>query len=73
MKSISGILKESIRACGLSDYELSRKSGVNRQSIARFLSGETRMYHDGIDRLARYFNLELTPATKPKASKKGAR
>jgi hypothetical protein len=46
---------------------LERETGVQRMSIARFLSGATSLRLDKAERLAEYFGLEL----RPKRRKKG--
>ena len=68
MITISEILIESIRNSGMSDRTLGIRAKVNRQSIARFVSGQTSLTLEQAERLAIFFGLELHPA---KSSNKG--
>jgi len=69
MKTVSETLKETILACGLSQFELQRRSGANRLSIGRFLAGTSGLSMTQIDMLARYFELELQPARRGRGRK----
>lgn len=53
-------LKKAIRHSGLSYRFLEHESGVKRQSLMKFMRGETSLRLDIADKLARYFELELT-------------
>jgi len=67
MKPISEPLKEVIRASGLSDRNLGIQTGVNRQSIGRFVSGQTSLTLEQAERLAEFFGLELRPVVKKRS------
>jgi len=71
MQTMIEILKKAIRDSGLPDIRLGELAGVNRQSIARFMRGETSLYLDAASKLAEFLGLELKP--KGKAKKKEAR
>lgn len=59
------VIKQAIRESGLSFKRLAQETGVNRQVLARFLSGETPSINsESIEKLAVYFNLELKPARR---------
>ncbi len=64
MNTIGDILKRAIQDSGLSDRSLGIQAEVNRQSIARFVSGQTSLTLEQAERLAQFFGLELRPVTK---------
>ena len=72
MQLIRDALKKAIRDSGLSDRSLGIQAEVNRQSIARFVSGQTSLTLDQVERLAEFFGLELRPieSAKPKKGRK---
>ena len=49
--------------------ELERETGVVRQSLMKFMAGESSLRLDVADQLAAYFRLELSPASNRTASK----
>jgi plasmid maintenance system antidote protein VapI len=57
--SMTESLKKAIRDSGLSFRFLGHESGVKRQSLMKFMSGETSLRLDMADKLAKYFELEL--------------
>jgi hypothetical protein len=61
MPPIADILKEAIRTCGLSDRKLESLSGVNRNSICRFMRGSTGLSLEQADMLVEFFGIELHP------------
>jgi transcriptional regulator with XRE-family HTH domain len=56
-------LSDQIRACiessDLSRYELAKRTGVTQASLSRFMSGQTALSVDSIEKLAPIFGLEL--------------
>ena len=52
-------LKRAIRESGLSFRFLEHETGVKRQSLMKFIRGETSLRLDIADKLATYFELEL--------------
>ncbi len=60
-------LKHAIRASGKSLYLISKDTGVNEDSIARFYRGDQSLRLDRADVLAEYLGLEIT--IKPKEGK----
>jgi hypothetical protein len=71
MKTMIDTLRKAIGDSGLSDLRLGELAGVNRQSIARFMRGETSLYLEPASKLAAYLELELRPVDK--AKKKGVK
>ena len=62
---ITDVLKQAIQDSGLPFIELERQTGVLRQSLMKFARGETTIHLDAADKLAKFFDLELGPASKP--------
>jgi len=58
--TITDVLKTAIEESGLSQYRISRDTGVPATSIMRFARGETSLRLDNADVLADYFGLQLT-------------
>ncbi len=57
MASVTEVLKQAIRKSGLSDRRLGMLTGIHRQSIGRFMAGQTGLRLDQIDKLAEFFGL----------------
>jgi len=57
---ISVALKRAIRKSTLSLYRISLDTGVAKTSLMRFMRGEQYLRLDNADKLAEYFELELT-------------
>jgi len=55
------VLRQAIVDSGLPLLTLSKKTGVERASIRRFVLGERSLRLDMADKLAAYFELELRP------------
>lgn len=64
--SIGEQLKSFIRASGQSGNSLAKATGIEQSAISRFLSGERGLDLTSIEKLAKYFRLELRQ-TKPLA------
>lgn len=56
---ISDALRKAISESGKSFREIERETGIVRQSLMRFVRGETSLRLDIADKLAKYFNLKL--------------
>jgi plasmid maintenance system antidote protein VapI len=57
--TVTAALKEAIRKSGLSLYSLAQQTGVQRDSIQRFMAGRQSLRLDKADRLCTFFNLEV--------------
>lgn len=55
-----------MRDSGMSFKAMERETGVVRQSLMKFVRGETSLRLDVADKLAAYFGLVLKAAQKPK-------
>ncbi len=65
---VSDQLRQIIRGCGISRYELCKRTRVSEGGLSRFMSGldvTTRT----IDALAKELGLELVAKRKPKSRK----
>ena len=61
---ITDLLRKTINESGIPFLTLQQKTGVVRQSMMRFVRGETSLHLDSADKLARFFGLELRPVVK---------
>ena len=68
-RTIAETLRTAINASELSFLALERETGVIRQSLMPFARGESGISLDAADKLAKYFVLELQPATRKAATK----
>jgi plasmid maintenance system antidote protein VapI len=66
-------MSETLRKSVMTDFEngesfraIERDSGVLRQSLMKFVRGETSLRLDIADTLAEYYGLELKPVDEPK-------
>jgi plasmid maintenance system antidote protein VapI len=57
---ISDLLRRTIAESGISYNALQKETGITRASIMRFVRGNQSLRLDMADRLAAFFNLELT-------------
>ena len=57
---MTDMLRETIIASGIPMLALQKRTGVNRNSVASFVRGETSLRLDIADKLAAYFGLALT-------------
>jgi predicted transcriptional regulator len=64
MGQITDILKDAIQNSGLSNKKLGILSGVNRNSIARFLRGSTGLSLEQAEMLVEFFGIKLTKKEK---------
>lgn len=58
-ETISGVLRRAIVDSGVPYLTLEQATGVNRQSIARFVAGENSLRLDKADRLATYLGIRV--------------
>ncbi|WP_435017979.1 helix-turn-helix domain-containing protein [Tundrisphaera sp. TA3] len=65
---VSGSLRRAIRDSGISISELSRRTGVARQAINRFLSGERGLTTETVDKLCEVLGLTLLPKKVPEVA-----
>lgn len=63
---MTAALKQAITDSGLPFLTLEQQTGVKRQSLMKFMAGETSLRLDLADKLADYFGLELVTKRKAK-------
>ena len=68
-RTIAETLRDAINASELPFLTLERETGVIRQSLMPFARGQASLSLDAADKLAKYFGLELRPATRKTATK----
>ena len=57
--SLSEMLKEAIRVCGKTEYQVAKEAGVSQIVISRFLSGERDIRMATADKLVEALGLKL--------------
>ena len=66
---LTDVLKASIAGSELTLHRLAIETGLARDSLVRFMAGETSLRLDKADKLADYFKLELVPKAATKKTK----
>lgn len=64
-KTVTEQMHRIIAECGLSRYEIAKRSGVSEATLSRFVNGLQGLSTDTLDKLAEVLRLELV-ARKPK-------
>jgi transcriptional regulator with XRE-family HTH domain len=59
--TLTEVLRATIERSGLSDYRISKATGIDTANLGRFLRGEMSVRLDKADRLAAYLGLRLVP------------
>lgn len=62
-------LRRIIETCGISKYEIGKRSGVSESVLSNFMSGDRGITTDTIDKLTNVLGLKLT--ANPKVIQKG--
>lgn len=52
-------LREHINGCGLTRYEVCKRTGVEQSALSRFMSGERGLSTATLDRLVELLDMEL--------------
>jgi transcriptional regulator with XRE-family HTH domain len=63
--TLTQVLKEKIRACGLSLNELSQATGVANSQLSRFMRGRS-LSMPNVEKLLSYFDLTITQRVRRK-------
>ena len=66
---ISDQLRDIIRDCELSRYEIAKQTGIDQSALTRFMSGERGLSMTAFDTLANYLELEIISRRNQPASK----
>ena len=59
MGQYADMVTGAINECGLSRYELAKRTGVSEAALSRIVRGERRMTLETLDRLAAEIGIEL--------------
>jgi hypothetical protein len=57
---VSGVLRRAVRDTGETLYRVSKDSGVSYAALHRFMSGQSSLALEGVDKLCAYLGLTLT-------------
>ncbi len=66
MKKLSTQLREAIANCGMSNYRVARRSRIHQSQVSRFLSGESKLTLDTVDKIGEVLGLEITVSESPR-------
>ena len=66
---ISDQLRDIIRDCELSRYEISKQTSIEQSALTRFMSGERGLSMTALDTLAEYLELDIVSRRKRPASR----
>lgn len=61
-------LRHAIETCGMTRYEISKRTGVAQPTLSRFMYGKGGLSVDGLDKIADCLGLNLA-ADKPSPKK----
>lgn len=68
-RTVSGELLRAIRECGLSQYEIAKRSGVDPAALSRFVSSQRTLTLPAVDKLADVLGLGLVSRSDNRESK----
>ena len=66
---VSDQLRYIIEDCGLSRYEISKRTGIDEGTLSRFIYGERGLSMKALDRLGDALGLKVSMRRKPKSTK----
>lgn len=58
-KAFSEQLRDIVRECGVPPAEIARRTGIDKSTLSRFLSGERGLPMATLDSLAEFLRLEV--------------
>lgn len=68
-KKLSDQIRRAIETCGMSRYEIAKRSGVDAATLCRFMQGQHGLLLDSLDRVAECIGLRVVLEEKPKTKK----
>ena len=71
MKNFSDQIRRAIRTSDMTQYAISKKSGLSRGGISRFMAGDRDMNLRTLDKLSPVLNVRIVVTPRKKAKKKG--
>ena len=66
-KVIPELVRDAVLNCGLSRYEIAKRSGVSEATLSRFIHGQRTLSIEILDKLAPHIGVEVV-VRKPKRS-----
>ena len=63
---VSDQLRSIIDDCGLSRYEIAKRTGIDAAALSRFMSGERGLSMKALDRLGECLGLTVNMRRKPR-------
>jgi transcriptional regulator with XRE-family HTH domain len=63
---VSDQLRRILDECGLSRYELSKRTGIDEGTLSRFMHGERGLSMKALDRLGEYLRLTVNIQVRPR-------
>ena len=57
--SLSEQIRRHIGRCGLTRYEIAKRTGIEQSALSRFMSGERGFATGSLDKLAKLLELEV--------------
>ncbi len=64
MGNMTDTLRQAVKQSGETLYAISKATGVNHDSLTRFMRGDTSLRLDVADKLAAYLGIETRPARR---------
>lgn len=64
MAELLNNMRKAIEASGQSRYRISKETGIAESVLSRFISGETALTVETVERLAEYLGLEIVVRSK---------
>ena len=68
---VSNQVRQLIETCGMTRYEIAKRTGIDQSALARFMSGERGLSSKALDTLGELFDLEVVMHGPKKPSTKG--
>jgi len=68
-KKLTDQLRQAILACGLTRYEIAKRTGIDESALAKFYNGHRGLSMEALDALGACLNLEITVRRKPSKPK----
>ena len=66
---VSDQLRDIIRDCGLSRYEIAKQTGIDQSALTRFMSGERGLSMTALDTLAEHLELDIVSRLRSKGAR----
>lgn len=61
---VSAQVRSLIESCGISRYEIAKRTGIDDSTLCRFMAGERGLSCKALDSLGRLFDLEVVMHAK---------